>query len=266
MADVADIFKQLLGWRRGHACAGIVSAPHLHWSCRVRLLAIETATEACSVALLHGQQVVQRFEIAPRRHAELVLPWADAVLAEAGLARTALDGIAVSTGPGAFTGVRLGLSLAQGMALALDRPLIGISTLAVLAAGLPADDGTQILAAIDARMGEVYVQPFVIRDGSPQPLADAQVLPPGDVVLGDGQWCGIGTGFAAADGLLAQRFADQLSQVDASALPHAADLVRLAASAYDRGEAKLPEQVEPVYLRNNVAMTIAERQAAGMAK
>ncbi|WP_414488746.1 tRNA (adenosine(37)-N6)-threonylcarbamoyltransferase complex dimerization subunit type 1 TsaB, partial [Stenotrophomonas maltophilia] len=90
----------------------------------MKLLAFETATEACSVALHVDGQVLERFEIAPRRHAELSLPWAEALLAEAGISRRQLDGIALSRGPGAFTGVRLAIAIAQGIALALDRPLL----------------------------------------------------------------------------------------------------------------------------------------------
>src|SRR5215469_15762788 len=133
-------------------------------SCRyhgviMNLLAIETSTEACSVALIHGDEVIARSEVAPRRHAELVLPMADALLAEAGLGRHALDAIAVGRGPGAFTGVRLGVSLAQGMALALDCPVITISSLAALALEAPEDDAA-ILAVIDARMGEIYAASY----------------------------------------------------------------------------------------------------------
>src|SRR5690606_19947043 len=109
--------------------------PPVDYRSHMRLLAIETSTEACSVAVMVDGAVSERFEIAPRRHAELVLPWAETLLAEAGLRRADLDAIAVSRGPGAFTGVRLGISIAQGIALALDRPLVAVSTLAVLALG-----------------------------------------------------------------------------------------------------------------------------------
>ena len=99
----------------------------------MKLLAFETATEACSVALWLDGEVRERFELAPRRHAELALPWAEQLLAEAGIAKPQLDAIAVGRGPGAFTGVRLAIALGQGIALALDRPLLPVSTLAVLA-------------------------------------------------------------------------------------------------------------------------------------
>jgi tRNA threonylcarbamoyl adenosine modification protein YeaZ len=125
----------------------------------MNLLAIETATETCSVALLAGDRLIARSELAPRRHAELLLPMCDEVLAEAGLARTALDVLAVGRGPGAFTGVRLAVSAVQGIALALDVPVVPISSLAALAMQAP-DNGDDVLAVIDARMGEVYAGRF----------------------------------------------------------------------------------------------------------
>src|SRR5690606_33623710 len=279
--------------------------PPVDYRSHMRLLAIETSTEACSVAVMVDGAVSERFEIAPRRHAELVLPWAETLLAEAGLRRADLDAIAVSRGPGAFTGVRLGISIAQGIALALDRPLVAVSTLAVLAsgglrtqreacrdaldhaAGVDADSdadvpdvealpGGFILAAIDARMGEVYAGSFV-RDGDGLRALDREVVAPPDVVElpPGGSWhgvgvgvgvghrlgSGVGTGFAAADGALARRLGDRLASMDARALPRAADRARLAALALAEGGGIAPELVEPAYLRNNVALTLAEQVA-----
>src|SRR6185312_8728961 len=125
----------------------------------MNLLAIETATECCSVALLAGERLIARSEMAPRRHAELLLPMCEDVLTEAGLARTDLDVLAVGRGPGAFTGVRLAVSAAQGIALALDIPVVPVSSLAALALQAP-DDGADVLAVIDERMGEVYAGLF----------------------------------------------------------------------------------------------------------
>ena len=230
----------------------------------MRLLAIETATEACSVAVYVDGDVHARFEVAPRRHAELVLPWAEALLADAGIARAQLDAIAVGRGPGAFTGVRLAIAIAQGIALALDRPVLPVSTLAALAmrAG-----GQRRIAAIDARMGEVYLGLFEREGDGLRALAAETVIAPADAQLPEGSdWCGAGTGFAAADGALLARLGGQLQGADASALPHAADVAWLAAQAYTRGEAVAPEQVEPAYLRNNVALTIAERAAQGIGR
>lgn len=231
----------------------------------MKLLAFETSTEACSVALWLDGDVRERFEIAPRRHAELSLPWAEQLLAEAGVRRRELDAVALGRGPGAFTGVRLAIALAQGVALALDVPVIPVSTLAVLAlrAQPPAAGPQRVLAAIDARMGEVYTAAYELRDGEPFALDREAVLAPDAAQLPDAGngWLGVGTGFAAAEGALRRRLGERFAAIDAEALPHAADLARLAAAAYARGETVAPERIEPAYLRNNVALTIAEQAA-----
>ena len=227
----------------------------------MKLLAIETATEACSVALSIDGEVRERFEIAPRRHAELTLPWCDALLAEAGVSRSQLDAIAVGRGPGAFTGVRLAIAIAQGIALGLDRPLVPVSTLRVLAAGANAGEGERVLAAIDARMHEVYWASYRMHDGVPEEISAERVVAPTQVVVEGKGWHGIGTGFSAGDSELATRLAPQLAVIDAAALPHAADLARLAVTAFARGGAISPDLVEPAYLRNNVALTLVEQQA-----
>ncbi|MFL6593506.1 MAG: tRNA (adenosine(37)-N6)-threonylcarbamoyltransferase complex dimerization subunit type 1 TsaB [Luteimonas sp.] len=225
----------------------------------MKLLAFETATEACSVALWIDGALRERFEIAPRRHAELALPWADALLMEAGIAKSQLDAIAVGRGPGAFTGVRLAIAIAQGIALALDRPVVPVSTLQVLAMQA---SGERILAAIDARMGEVYSGAFVrADDGLPRAAGDEAVARPDGVTLSEGSWSGVGTGFAAGDGALQRRLQGRLVCVDPSAMPHAGDVARLAALAFARGEALAPERVEPAYLRNDVALTLQQQQA-----
>jgi tRNA threonylcarbamoyladenosine biosynthesis protein TsaB len=246
--------------------------PHdFHNGHRMKLLAFETATEACSVALWIDGEVRERFDLAPRRHAELALPWADALLAEAGVVRSQLDAVAVGRGPGAFTGVRLAVAIAQGIALALDIPVVPVSTLAVLA--MRATPGSQhVLAAIDARMGEIYLGAFAHS-------ADGLVAAPGEEILMPPQrsidwprvaqcdavhaaqqpWIGVGSGFAASDSALVATLAGALKGCDASALPHASDLARLAAAACGRGEALSPERVEPAYLRDKVALTLSEQ-------
>lgn len=220
----------------------------------MKLLAFETATEACSVAVYVDGEVRERFEIAPRRHAELALPWAEQLLAEAGLARSQLDAVALSRGPGAFTGVRLAIAIAQGIALALDRPLLAISTLAVLAARVPppavlageggCDVGAPhaILAAIDARMGEIYTGTFVRQGDGLQATTDETVIAPAEYRLpGDAVgWIGVGTGFAAAEGALATSLQARFARIDAHALPHAADLAHLAVDAWHRGKPSRP--------------------------
>lgn len=230
----------------------------------MRILALETATEACSVALWIDGEVIERFEVAPRRHTELVLPWADALLADAGLARRDIDVIACGRGPGAFTGVRLAVALAQGMAFALDRPVVPVSTLAALAMQADAQAGQHVFAAIDARMGEIYFAEYVAdADGLPQVIGDEHLVAPALVVREPGTpLLGVGTGFGADNGLLAAQLGPDLLRCDATALPHAAAVARLAAPAAARGDTLAPDLLEPAYLRNNVAKTLVEQGKA----
>ena len=225
----------------------------------MKLLAIETATEACSVALWLDGEVRERFEVAPRRHTELVLPWAEELLAEAGLARAQLDAIAVGRGPGAFTGVRLAVALAQGIALALDRPVLPVSTLAALAWPARAG-GNDVLAAIDARMGEVYLGWFRAEGQGLRAVGSEWMAAPQGVDIEAADVVGVGSGFGAAEGALAQALVSKLLLCDPLALPHAADLARLAAIDFAAGRAIAPDLLEPAYLRDKVALTLAEQK------
>jgi len=230
----------------------------------ITLLAFETSTEACSVAVFDGGRILERFEIAPRRHAELALPWAQALLAEAGLGKTQLGAIAVGCGPGAFTGVRLGVALAQGIALGLDIPVVPVSTLEALAYGaLNEGEQGRIVAAIDARMGEIYAAAFCSEGTGLSALGQETVLAPDAFQLPGGEdgWYGVGTGFAAQNGVLASRLQHRFTSTDAAALPRASAVARLAAQAFARGEGIAPEHLQPAYLRNQVALTLAEQQA-----
>ena len=229
----------------------------------MNLLAIETATEACSVALIHGDEVIARSEIAPRRHAELVLPMADALLAEAGLGRHALNAIAVGRGPGAFTGVRLGISLAQGMALALDVPVITVSSLAALALEAPEDDAA-ILAVIDARMGEIYAASYRRDDnGGLVALDDERVCVPDALVVPQASsWHVVGTGWATYADVLRGRLTGELRSADGACYPQARHVAELAALEFAAGRATAPEHALPVYLRDKVALTLVEQGKA----
>lgn len=231
----------------------------------MNLLAIETATEACSVALSIDGRLIERFEIAPRRHAELVLPWIDELLATAGINKRQIDAIAVGRGPGAFTGVRLAVAVVQGIAMALDRPVVSISTLAALAVEAKATPDQQVLAAIDARMGEVYAGAFRIdADGLPTALNSERLhIPSQSLTLPAGDnWLAVGSGFAAVDGALRIKLASRLLSCDPEALPHARAVARLGLAAMARGETITADQLEPAYLRDKVAQTLVERGKA----
>ncbi|MBT8040100.1 MAG: tRNA (adenosine(37)-N6)-threonylcarbamoyltransferase complex dimerization subunit type 1 TsaB, partial [Gammaproteobacteria bacterium] len=161
-----------------------------------RILAIETSAETCSVALDVGGEVVERFEHAPMKHAELILPSISSVLAEAGLAATDLDAIAFGRGPGSFTSLRIGIGVVQGLAWGADRPVVPVSSLAAVAqvaAGRldvppPGEvvSGGDIAVAMDARMAEVFHAVFRVgQDRLVTPVGPERVGPPKDVVLGE---------------------------------------------------------------------------------
>jgi len=227
------------------------------------LLALETATEACSVALYVDGHIDERFAVAPRQHTQLCLPWADALLAQAGISRSQLDAIVVGRGPGAFTGVRLGIALAQGIALALDRPVLPVSTLHTLALRAPTN-ATYVLACIDARMGEMYAASYVRSEAGELALCDTeQLLAPDALVLPENaqNWAGVGSGFAAKNNLLETQLHTHFNLIDKHALPRASDALQLALPALARGEGLAAEQVHAAYLRNNVALTLSEQHA-----
>ena len=216
------------------------------------LLALDTATEACSVALLHEGQVFSHYEVIPRLHAQKLLPMIQQVLAQAGIAAGALDATAFGRGPGAFTGVRIAIGVVQGLAFALDRPVLGISNLAALAQGALRRHGeARVAAAIDARMDEVYWGCYQEQAGEMRLCGAEAVLPPHAVRLPADNlegWYGAGTGWGYAD-----RLAVTPRHFDAAALPHAEDVLALATFAWARGEAVQADQAQPVYLRDNVA-------------
>lgn len=217
------------------------------------LLALDTATEACSVALLHDGKVISHYEVIPRMHAQRLLPMIHTLLDEAGVPLSALDAIAFGRGPGAFTGVRIAIGVVQGLAFALDRPVLPVSNLAVLAQRAMREQGAQqVAAAIDARMDEVYWGCYQAEQGEMRLRGLEAVLPPEQVSLplgAAGDWFGAGTGW----GTFATRLAVTVSGQDGALLPHAEDLLSLATFAWQRGDALPADQAQPVYLRDQVA-------------
>ena len=216
------------------------------------LLALDTATEACSVALLHDGKVTSHYEVIPRLHAQKLLPMIKDLLAEAGIELSAVDAIAFGRGPGAFTGVRIAIGVVQGLAFALERPVLPISNLAVLAQRAFREHGaTQVASAIDARMDEVYWGCYREQAGEMGLAGVEAVLPPEVAALPDGasgEWFGAGTGWGYAERLSLKPYA-----MDAGMLPHAEDLLALARFAWARGEAIRADDAQPVYLRDKVA-------------
>ena len=227
----------------------------------MNLLAVETATESCSAALLVGERLLTRSEIAPRRHADLLLPMCEELLAQAGLARRDLAALGVGCGPGAFTGVRLAISAAQGIALALDIPIVVVSSLAALAMQAP-DNGAAILAVIDARMGEIYAGAFRRTEAGLVEAIDAESV--GNAAALNlpamAAWNVIGTGWASYRDALACHFSAAPLWADGERYPQAADIARLALPLALAGKGVAPELALPVYLRDKVALTLAEQR------
>lgn len=219
----------------------------------MKLLALDTATEACSAALLVDGVVSECFEIIGRGHAEWLLPMADALLGEAGLAVRDLDAIAFGRGPGGFTGLRIAAGVAQGLAAGAGLPVVPVSNLAAIATAAARESGApHILACLDARMGEVYWAAFNWNGSAPQPIGDERLSKPEGVLLAEpGTWRGAGSGFAAHPSI-AKRLGERLTGVEANLLPHASDIARLAALEFAAGRSLPPARALPVYLRNDV--------------
>ncbi|NII11511.1 tRNA (adenosine(37)-N6)-threonylcarbamoyltransferase complex dimerization subunit type 1 TsaB [Oleiagrimonas sp. C23AA] len=234
----------------------------------MNLLAIETSTESCSVALLCDDTLFERSEVAPRRHAQLALPMADAVLAEAGVARAGIHAIAVGAGPGAFTGVRLGVSMAQGLGFALGCPVYAVSSLQALAMEAPMTPGASILAVIDARMGEVYTASYRVGDGGAlRGVDEERVCAPDALDLAPADsWAVVGSGWGTYADTIGAQLPAPPAWAEPECFPQARHVARLAMPRLMAGEPGAPEQALPVYLRNKVALTIDEQRAARAAR
>lgn len=218
----------------------------------MKLLALDTSTDACSAAVLVEGAVMESYELAPRRHAALILPMIETVLAEAGIGVVQLDAIAFGRGPGAFTGVRVAAGIAQGIAFAADLPVVPISTLAALALGAARETGhVQIAAALDARMGEIYWGTYTVTMEMAQMIGEERICPPQAATAPPGDWFGVGSGWQVYATILCQRLA--VSDWLGERLPHAGDVARLAADPRRRGEWVSAERALPVYLRDEVA-------------
>jgi len=220
----------------------------------VKLLGLDTAGPRCSVALLLDGKLAELDAPAERVQAESVLPMVERLLAEAGMVLTELDAIAFGRGPGAFTGLRVATSVAQGLAYGAGLPVLPVSDLAALAAAAmrlhPVD---KVIACLDARMHEVYWAAYARAPVGLTALTDEALSPPGEVSApGPGPWFAAGPGWSAYGDVLKSRVL-RLAGLDASLLPGAGDIARLAEEDFRQGRAVAPERALPVYLRDKVA-------------
>lgn len=220
-----------------------------------KILALDTATENCSVALLVDDKVYVRSEVAPRDHTKKILPMVDEVLKEAGITLAELDALAFGRGPGSFTGVRISIGIAQGLAFGADLPLIGVSTLEAMAQGCYRKHGaTHVATAIDARMSEVYWGRYVRQNDGSWLAQDAEcVIAPSllvsDMVADSDTWYTAGTGWDAYEQLNTLPLACKASDV---LFPDAEDMVHIAKFELEKGNTVSAEEASPVYLRDTV--------------
>jgi tRNA threonylcarbamoyladenosine biosynthesis protein TsaB len=225
----------------------------------MNILIIDTATEACSVALEVNEQVFNRFEICPQQHSQRILPMIDEVLKEAKVTLQDLDYLAFGRGPGSFTGVRIATGVLQGLSLGTGHKVVGISTLAAMAQQAYAlNQSEQVIAAIDARMSEVYFGQYQLQQNVMTLIDEEQVLPPqqGAVLLSrrsrlndTSDMTGVGTGWQAYPALNAAAHVEVLTDV---LYPNAFYMLPLAKALIANGQAVEVESIQPVYLRDKV--------------
>lgn len=229
------------------------------------ILAVDTSCDACSIALLKDGQVAAGFVHAPREHSQRLLPMIDELLQQQGVVLSQLDAIAYGRGPGSFTGLRICLGIVQGLAYAADLPVIPVSTLHAMAVGAAvehevAEEG-YILAALDARMEEVYWALYQLRQGQVVPVSEEFVASPDDVAQAavlnavaarDLIKVGAGCHYPAMTRIQARR-------EDQALLPRAEFMLGLAQTAWEQGQTNAAEHTQPVYLRDSVAWKKRQR-------
>jgi tRNA threonylcarbamoyladenosine biosynthesis protein TsaB len=223
----------------------------------LNLLALDTSTDWCSAALWLAGRVLFRETHAGQRHSELILPMIDGLLAEACLELSALDGVAFGAGPGSFTGIRIACGVAQGLAFGAGLRVAAVGTLDCLA---EASGAARVIACLDARIGDVYLAASM-REGEVlrSVVAPCVCRPEQAPAVAGAGWVGCGSGFAAYGEALRQRYGASLGEVHPGIVPHAREVAALGARAFARGEGVDPAQAAPLYVRDKVALSVAER-------
>ncbi len=227
------------------------------------ILALDTSTDACSVALQVGEQRTEIFKVIPRRHTHELLPMVKEILAQAQLNVKQLDAIAFGRGPGSFAGIRIATGVTQGLAFAEDLAVIPVSTLATLAQGyyrVHGDDTHQIITALDARMDEVYWGSYCIDQGLAKLVTQEAVCAPSDVTVNsDAKYVAIGSGFNYQS-QMSDEVNNLITNSYADFQPHSLDMLAIANQQFIDGNTVSAEQAQPVYLRNQVAWKKKDQQ------
>lgn len=249
--------------------------PWLHWECAklsllargcgranagentLKILALDTSTEFCSVALWRDGVIDERETHAGQRHSELLLGMVDALLAQHELRVSGLDGIAYGQGPGSFTGLRIASGVTQGLAFGAGLPVAGISTLLAMAEAANAE---RVVCCLDARMGEIYHAAYARSGAGWRTVCEPGLWAPAEApALPQGAWFGCGNGFSAHREALMRRYDGVLSATAPDLMPHARDMARLAVPLFEQGKGMDAALAAPVYVRDKVALRTDER-------
>ena len=227
----------------------------------MKILALDTSTEYCSVALLHDGEILNQEILAEQRHSELILPMVKRTLGDAGLRLRQLDGIAFGSGPGSFTGLRIACGVTQGLALGADLPVIGVCTLEALAQeAWEKAMIAEVIAALDARMGEIYHAAYKRTEDGWLPVSEpALCLPQNAPVVSGSNWTGCGSGFDIYGEILRSRYNGSIGHVISGLRPNARAIVQLAVAEFRKGSGIDPANAGPLYIRNKVALKEKER-------
>lgn len=223
----------------------------------MKLLALDTSTEACSAALYVDGDIRQRFEITPKAHTKLLLPMIESLLAEAELTLSQLDALAFGCGPGSFTGLRIATGVVQGLAFGADLPVVPVSTLAALAQNLLPE---LAFVAMDARIGEIFWGVYQRNaEGFVELVGKEAVLPVEQIEFPQQAATGIGSGWRVYQNALMARTQNLVTQIESDVLPQSSTIAELGVYGFKRGLAVAAEYAQPVYLRDKVAQTEVER-------
>lgn len=223
----------------------------------MKILALDTSTEHCSVALWRDGAVDSRDAAAGQTHSQLLLPMVDELLRRHALALKDLDGIAFGRGPGTFTGLRIACGVTQGLAFGSGLPVVGVCTLLALAEVARSE---RVVCCLDARMGEIYHAAYARTGEDWRTVHEASLcVPEAAPLLPKGMWMACGGGFSAHEAALNKRYAGRLSEVRADVYPHAREIAALGVREFEQGKGVAAEQALPVYIRDKVALRTDER-------
>lgn len=221
-----------------------------------KILAIDSATDACSVALLTENKIIETFQMAPQQHGSLLLPMIQELLTQAKLSLSSLQALAFSCGPGSFTGIRIAAGIIQGLAMSADLPVILISTLQIMAQGAFREKNIpRVIVSLDARMNEIYWGVYQLDTNQiMQAIIPDNLYHPAEVPLPpENNWLGVGNGWKTYRDILKQKCQNKIVDIDADQYPHAKDILTIALEHYKQGNTVTADQALPIYLRDETA-------------